>query len=121
MDNPGRGAGRTFAACHTVAGALGTTDEPGVVCVVPKFDSVTDIMRLMVFKVFMDHGIGFYKAVNNHRFIFLMPDNCPKQIQFVVSEHADEHLRGVTWPVVEFTEYNLMEGGDNWKNRIPLM
>jgi hypothetical protein len=122
MDNPGRGAGRTFAACHTVAGALESTDEPGVVCVVPKYDKVTEIMQKMVFKVFLDHGIHFYKAVNSHRFIFNMPDNSHKQIQFIVFEHADEQLNGVTWPVVEFTEYKIEEkGADNWKNRVPLM
>lgn len=105
MDNPGRGAGRTFAECHIVAGVMETTSAGGVICLVPKHEWVTDIMRQMVFKVFPDHGISFHKTVNQDVFIFYMPDKKEKQVQFVVSEQADEHIINLNWPIVRFTEY----------------
>jgi len=105
MKNPGRGAGRTYAECHTVAGVLETTSEGGVVCLVNNYDRVTDIMRQLIFKVFMDHDISFHKTINRNRFMVYLPDKREKQIQFLVLEHADE-LHGNTWPVVTFTEYD---------------
>ncbi|RLC37575.1 hypothetical protein DRH27_03740 [Candidatus Falkowbacteria bacterium] len=105
MDNPGRGAGRTHEQCHTVAGVLETTSEGGVICLVAKYDRVTDIMRQMVFKVFRDHDISFVKVINNNRFIFHLPYAKDKQVMFVVIEDAEEKMRGLNWPVVTFTEY----------------
>jgi len=105
MKNPGRGAGRTYAECHTVAGVLETTSEGGVICLVNKYDRVTDIMRQLVFKVFMDHGINFHRTLNKNRFVFYMPNKREKQVQFVTLEHAGE-IHGNNWPAVEFTEYD---------------
>lgn len=121
MDNPGRGAGRTFAACHTVAGVLEVTGDSGVVCSVLKYDRIIDIMRKMVFQVFPDHGIFFYKRADHTQFVFFLPGKIKKYVKFVVVDDV-EALAGNVWPVVEFTEYKLKEkGADNWKNRVPLM
>ena len=110
MDNPGRGAGRTFAECHTAAGAMETTNEGGVICLVDKYESTTDIMRLMVFKVFPDHDIHFHKTLNRNKFIFYMPDKRQKQIQFVSMDHVEELAAWGKWPVVEFTRFDRRKG-----------
>jgi hypothetical protein len=120
MENPGRGAGRTFADCHTVAGILETTKGPGAVCLVRCYDRVTDIMRLMVFKAFPDHSINFHRTVHSNHFLFTLPDGEVKSVKFVALERAEEELYSNRWPVVEFTEYNR-KGADDWKNRVPLM
>ena len=122
MENPGRGAGRTFAACHTVAGIMESTGGAGVVCLIPKYDRVTDIMRTMVFKVFPDHGINFHRTVHSNLFIFVLPDKTCKNVKFVTTERAQDELWSNNWPLVEFPEYDLKKrGADNWKKRVPLM
>ena len=120
MDNPGRGAGRTFADCHTVAGILETTKEPGAVCLIPKYNRVTDIMRMMVFRAFPDHGICFHRTVHSNHFMFTLPEGEIKSVKFVVLETAQQELYSNQWPVIEFTEYKE-RGADNWKKRVPLM
>jgi hypothetical protein len=122
MDNPGRGAGRTFAACHTVAGMLETTKAAGVVCLVQKYDRVVDIMRMMVFRAFPDHSIKFHRTVHSNFFMFTLPDGEVKNIKFVTLERAQDEFLSNAWPVIEFTEYqNKRKGADNWENRVPLM
>ena len=109
MDNPGRGAGRTFTECHTVAGVMETTREQGVICLIPSYQRITDIMRKMVFKVFTDHEINFYKSVHGRRYIFTMPDKRQKQVMFTTLMDAQQDIRGRDWPVVEFSEYKKEE------------
>lgn len=121
MDNPGRGAGRTFADCHTVAGALESTEGAGCVCIVPKYDRVTHIMRTMVFQVFPDHGISFHRVIHSNLFTFVLPNRTKKNVKFIALERAEDELWSNSWPVVNFTEYNNRRGADNWKNRVPLM
>ena len=119
MENPGRGAGRTFAACHTVAGVLESTEESGVVCMVPQYDRVTDIMRTMVFRVFPNHGINFHRTCDRNQFAFFLPGKIIKYVRFI-AEADEKSLMGNRWPMVEFTEYNNGRGADDWKNRVLL-
>ncbi len=107
MDNPGRGAGRTFAVCHTVAGVLETTEEAGVICLVPKYDRINNIIKQMVHDVFPDHDIDFYRKCCQTRFAFFLPGKIKKYIQFAVPDDdtiGSLSLMGNAWPVVEFTE-----------------
>jgi hypothetical protein len=109
MDNPGHMEGRTFLGCHTVAGALESTNENGVICVIPKYNRIDHIMVQMVLYVFRDHGISFHRTCSQTQFAFLLPDKTKKYIRFAVCD--DDTLDslamiGNRWPVVEFTEYN---------------
>ena len=124
MDDPERGAGRTFLDCNTVAGVLETTGADGIICRVPKYNRVIHIMEMMVFKVFPDHGISFHQIVNENEFIFFLPGEIEKRVRFIAVQTLDnliEVARGWQWPMIEFTECDGERGADNWKNRVPLM
>ena len=116
MENPGRGAGQTFADCHTVAGVLETTSEDGIICVVPKYQRVHHIMRNLMFKVFMDHDIKFHQTISQTQFVLFLPREIKKYILFVIQD--DDTLEslaliGHVWPVVKFAEYKLERGVGN--------
>ena len=112
MGDPGRGEGRTFLDCHTVAGALESTEEDGVICLVPKYNRIDNIMVQMVHFVFLEHGIRFDEMCSQTLFTLFLPGGFKKYVRFAVAEDEtmdNLYLIGNIWPIVNFTEYEEEE------------
>ncbi len=102
-DNHERGAGVTFAICHTLAGVMATDEQSGVHCRVVSFDRVAHIMNILTRRVFPDHCIEYDRAIHRNSYSFNIPGGTRKRINFILLDD-EAALMGSRWPVVDFRE-----------------
>lgn len=87
----GRGCGKTFLMCHSVAGAIETGSRQ-VAIIVPELRWMTFI-KPMLYDVLREHGLNIEPERGNHRVLFL--DDGTK-IMFVRRKEIEEgFLRGI--------------------------
>lgn len=99
-ENNPRGAGKTFAHCHELAGVLSVTKDSVVLCRIETMERLWHIKPMMK-QVFVEYGIEFNRFCGYGMMEYNVPDSGRKIVLFARFDD-EEALFGRDCPVVDF-------------------